>query len=519
MRDGDHTRPIDLPPSTDVSPCPHRGKSRAMIRPLASAPLFGLLVACANNVLPEEPLGPEVVNPSAEGALTMLPCGAPLAEFDGTVAYSNGDNTGTGVACAGAGGVANGLRYQCVELVMRHFKVKWGLRWYGHAKSLLDGAPLDRVDVYENGDAAHPPVPGDMLVWENGKYGHVALITAVRPDAIDVIEQNVAGDGKATFPYDGATVGARWSTWTPAGWAHAKANVTALPAGENVAPASVELEASGEYGPDWGPARATDGVVAADSKWVSGGEAQPWLSLDLGAEHNVTGFAIAHASAAGESRLSDLASARMEVGASLAGPWQALAEMPSAFGGRSVRTLPAAVRARYVRLVVLDAGGDAYARLPELEVYSIGASADLPTNVAPSAAEIWTSSDFGAEYSGAAAVDGIVSAQSKWTSDGESAESWIAFDLGLPRSLTSVVVKHAGAAGEQKSFNTRFYRLEVGGSAEGPWQSVASVDNTGAANVIETDLNDLTSRFLRLVVTDAGIDDHARIPEIEVWAL
>jgi CHAP domain len=166
----------------------------------------------------------ESVNPSAEAVsgLTMPACGTALAGFDGTTAYSNGADTSTGYSCAGSG--AYGYRYQCVELVMRHFTTHWGLRWYGNARDLLNWAPRDKVDVFYNGDAAHPPVAGDMVVWEVGTYGHVALVTSVSATQVAVIEQNVYGNGTALLPYDGARIGARWTNWVPAGWAHAKAN-------------------------------------------------------------------------------------------------------------------------------------------------------------------------------------------------------------------------------------------------------------------------------------------------------
>lgn len=164
----------------------------------------------------------EEVNPSALQAAAMPACHTALASFDGTTAYSNGPYTGTGTSCGGV--VASGYQYQCVELVMRHFMRKWGLRWYGNAKDLLRNAPRASVDVYSNGDRAHPPVPGDMVIWENSTYGHVALVVGVRPGAVDIIEQNVSGNGKATLSYDGSRIGARWSSWVPTGWAHAKAN-------------------------------------------------------------------------------------------------------------------------------------------------------------------------------------------------------------------------------------------------------------------------------------------------------
>lgn len=198
---------------------------------LAASSLFFLTACGATELVVSEDVdpGPGEVNPSvAELALGSMPaCHTALATWDGTTAYSNGPYTGTGTSCGGV--VASGYQYQCVELVMRHFTRKWNLRWYGNARDLLNNAPRTNVDVYWNGDAAHPPVPGDMLVWRNGTYGHVALITAVRADAVDIIEQNVTGNGRATLPYANGTIGARWTTWTPAGWAHAKANTAQPP--------------------------------------------------------------------------------------------------------------------------------------------------------------------------------------------------------------------------------------------------------------------------------------------------
>lgn len=186
---------------------------------LATSLLFALsLVGCGGAEL----TGLEPANPSFFEPTAMPPCGTALASWNGTTAYSNGPYTATGTSCAGVG--SYGERYQCVELVMRHFSTKWGLRWWGNAKDLLVNAPRDRVDVYGNGDRAHPPVPGDMLVWTSGTWGHVALITGVRAGAVDILEQNINGSGVFSLPWDGATVGSRWGGAAPAGWAHAKAN-------------------------------------------------------------------------------------------------------------------------------------------------------------------------------------------------------------------------------------------------------------------------------------------------------
>jgi hypothetical protein len=192
-----------------------------------------LLISCSSAAEPEgDPTGVISQRWTAE------PCGKVLATWDGTEAKSNGTNTGTGVSCGGTG--TYGLQYQCVELVMRHFKTHWNLRWYGNAKDLLahaksssyfaSGSPAD-VEVWNNGDGAHPPKAGDMIVWTSGTYGHVALITNVTASTVDIIEQNVSGvtpQGKYTLKFDGKTVAGRWSQPGPAGWIHAKKNISGV---------------------------------------------------------------------------------------------------------------------------------------------------------------------------------------------------------------------------------------------------------------------------------------------------
>ena len=154
------------------------------------------------------------------------PCGSVLGSWDGTSAYSNGSDTGSGDSCAGRG--AYGDQYQCVELVMRHFKTHWGLSWWGNAAQLLQNAPAGEVDVYANGQAAsHPPAPGDLIVWNDTPWGHTALVTAASATSIAILEQNVWGAGGwATLPVVGGTVHgpSGWGWADPAGWAHAKAN-------------------------------------------------------------------------------------------------------------------------------------------------------------------------------------------------------------------------------------------------------------------------------------------------------
>lgn len=149
-------------------------------------------------------------------------CGAALVAWNGSTAYSNGEDTGTGESCAGDS--EYGLKYQCVELVMRHFEINWGLSWMGNAEDLLDYAPAHSVDVYFDGDKAHPPVPGDMIVFGGGEVGHVALVTAVSSSEVTIIEQNVPSSFTRRLAIKDGKVSPGWRGWWTKGWAHAKAN-------------------------------------------------------------------------------------------------------------------------------------------------------------------------------------------------------------------------------------------------------------------------------------------------------
>lgn len=117
------------------------------------------------------------------------------------------------------------------------------------------------------------------------------------------------------------------------------------------------------------------------------------------------------------------------------------------------------------------------------------------------------------------ALDGVLSEGSKWTSaSGKKPPHSLTIDLGNVRSINGFVVKHAGAAGEMKGFNTQAFRIEGAPFLSGPWIIHATVDNQIQDPISTVNLpTPKNMRFVRLVVTDPGIDDYARIPEFEVY--
>ncbi len=114
------------------------------------------------------------------------------------------------------------------------------------------------------------------------------------------------------------------------------------------------------------------------------------------------------------------------------------------------------------------------------------------------------------------AIDGLTG--TKWTSTGAAAHHWLALDLGRPAAVRLFIVRHAGAGGEPAYYNTTAYRIESAESLAGPWTVLVEGLNPSQAAVTSHCLTDPpVTRFVRLYITDAGIDDYARIPEFEVW--
>jgi hypothetical protein len=290
------------------------------------------------------------------------------------------------------------------------------------------------------------------------------------------------------------------------------------PDGDNVARNATAWSASSSYSADFGGDKAIDGAVTPGSKWTSdGASSESWLALDLGASHDISGFAVRHAGAAGELTAYNTQAYRLETGTSLGGPWTTVASVDNGSQANvTATTLQSSIAAQYIRLYITDAGTDNYARIPEFEVYGIPAVQE--SNVARTATAWSASSSFNADYGGDKAIDGVVTPGSKWTSDGASSESWLALDLGGNHDISGFAVRHAGAAGELTAYNTQAYRLETGTSLGGPWTTVASVDNGSQADVTATTLqSSVAARYVRLYITDAGADNYARIPEFEIY--
>jgi surface antigen len=148
--------------------------------------------------------------------------GAPVDSLNGVIVYYNGDVNHVLERNTSKDGYNLGLKYQCVEFVKRyyyqHLKHKMPDS-YGHAKDFFnprikDGAPNPARNLrqYRNPSLSKPKVD-DLIVFgatPYNPYGHVAIISRVDADKIEIIQQNPGATGNSRDTYTLSREGAKW---------------------------------------------------------------------------------------------------------------------------------------------------------------------------------------------------------------------------------------------------------------------------------------------------------------------
>ena len=156
-----------------------------------------------------------VTVPLLTGAVAESTVGTKLDAYRGVTVHDNGliysRSHGRHFADDGC---YYGKKWQCVEFVKRFFHQAHNHKMpdvWGHAKSFFDeNVPHGELNPrrgllqFRNGGSVYPKT-GDLLVFTNGGYGHVAIICRVTTNDVQVIQQNVVGRTRQTFPL----------TWTP----------------------------------------------------------------------------------------------------------------------------------------------------------------------------------------------------------------------------------------------------------------------------------------------------------------
>lgn len=125
-----------------------------------------------------------------------------------------------------------GYEWQCVEYVKRFYYEAKNHEMpdvFGNAKDFFDenvkqGELNESRDLiqYRNGGDVKPK-PDDLIVFTEGEYGHVAIVTEVTSKYIEIIQQNVYGKTREKYELikeDGKYyVG---TTQEPSGWLRKK---------------------------------------------------------------------------------------------------------------------------------------------------------------------------------------------------------------------------------------------------------------------------------------------------------
>lgn len=127
--------------------------------------------------------------------------GQEIDMFKGVPVYCNGidyeQSHGTNYS---SDGYYYGNKWQCVEYVKRYYYLVKDHRMpdvMGNAKDFFDPhTPQGKLNQrrglvqYRNGGEVKPQID-DLVVFTNSKYGHVAIITSVSSDTVEIIQQNV----------------------------------------------------------------------------------------------------------------------------------------------------------------------------------------------------------------------------------------------------------------------------------------------------------------------------------------
>lgn len=127
--------------------------------------------------------------------------GAPIDSLNGVKVYYNG-SVGNVEGRNVVDGYNIGQKYQCVEFVKRYYFEYYDHRMpetYGHAKSFfIPGVTDGQMNTQRNlkqftNPSGSMPCVGDLIVKGAtifNSYGHVAIISEVKDDHIEIIQQN-----------------------------------------------------------------------------------------------------------------------------------------------------------------------------------------------------------------------------------------------------------------------------------------------------------------------------------------
>ncbi len=128
--------------------------------------------------------------------------GQVLDEYNGVKVYYNGGVSNLGERNLTKDGYNIGIKYQCVEFIKRYYYEHFNHKMpdsYGNAIDLYDKECNDgslnvkRNLIQHKNPSVKKPKEGEIIIFDKtvfNSYGHVAIISKVEDDSIEIIQQN-----------------------------------------------------------------------------------------------------------------------------------------------------------------------------------------------------------------------------------------------------------------------------------------------------------------------------------------
>lgn len=148
--------------------------------------------------------------------------GQALDSLNGVVVYYNGAVDHTAGRNTSPDNYNIGIRYQCVEFVKRYYYEYLHHKMpdsYGHAKDFFNEEIPDgdlnkkrNLVQFRNGGASRP-MADDLVVFAPtvfNSYGHVAIVSGVTEDEVEIIQQNPGPFGKSREKFSLVKTSSGW---------------------------------------------------------------------------------------------------------------------------------------------------------------------------------------------------------------------------------------------------------------------------------------------------------------------
>lgn len=145
--------------------------------------------------------------------------GDTLDSLDGVYVFYNGPISHVGERNVAKDGYNIGLKYQCVEFVKRyyyeHYQHKMPIA-YGNAVDFFNPKVKDgelntdrNLIQFTNPTKHFPPEKGDLIVMGatgGNPYGHVAIVSEVNENSVEIIQQNPGPMAHSRVAFDLTTL-------------------------------------------------------------------------------------------------------------------------------------------------------------------------------------------------------------------------------------------------------------------------------------------------------------------------